>query len=303
MAVETDIQTGVQMSLNRWTCTVDSDVIKRDVQQEEKDFCVCTYIPDYCELAFYNIEEPDNEYQNDYRKFLINMQDDTGVFEFFIEKDGVDYVFDTTYGEVFEQGFNEEQPLQTGINVQWAKVANSLGSGTYKVKYNKTNYGSLVTFESHKFKVVPFDVNRANQTIRIEVNNVGLTMNGSDWSGLNTFVNMVRCFGVVKETGYEKEVLDFEDQQRSIKQRQAETFTTYQVSVEDLPESIGNQLIKEDILMDWQLTDYNVFNYNDIRKLLLRIESVSIENTENTPRKFFTIDCRETINKVNRPYV
>ena len=47
--------------------------------------------------------------------------------------------------------------------------------------------------------MAPFDTTRADGTVKIEIVNKGITMNGVNWDGLGDFVNMVRTYGRLSE--------------------------------------------------------------------------------------------------------
>ena len=304
MAIDKNITPGLQMELNRWSCTTTATIIKQNKETDVKDFCLCHYECDYKELAFTNLNDTSNTYKNDYRKFLLTPQDVGGTYEFLlVDSSGVETPIDETLGEVYAQGFNSAQPLQTGVNVLWWKVAMEKGYGEYKVKTNLTQFGRLITSESHTFIVAPFNTDRADGTVKIEIVNKGITMNGVNWDGLGDFINMVRVSGELIVGDLEKETETTITTQRVEVDYQSTTRKTYSVTVENVPSSIGNVITDEGALMGWFVTDYNTLNYNDYRDVSVKIDSVSVPHIANYSKRFITVGLKATEFKVNRSFV
>ena len=300
----TTTPTGVQMNLNSWTCSTESDVITLNTEEDIKDFCLCDYECKYNELAFADVNDVDNNYKNDYRKFLLNPKSVNAIYEFLlVGSDGVETVIDSTLGDVYAQGFNTEQPLQVGVNVLWVKVAEVLGYGDYTIKINLEEFGSTITTESHTFSCVRFDTDRADNTVKIEVVNQGITMNGVNWDGLGQFINMVRVEGRLNETDPEIEKESFVTTSRETVSNQITKIKTFNLSILDIPSGIGDGLIDEGSLMNWIVTDYNVFNYKDYRNLVLEVDSTPFTDMPGYTRRDFEVSLKETKFKLNRKFV
>tara|TARA_R110002051_G_C8723803_1_gene497051 strand:+ start:493 stop:1404 length:912 start_codon:yes stop_codon:yes gene_type:complete len=300
----TTTPTGVQMNLNSWTCSTESDVITLNKEADLKDFCLCDYECKYNELAFADVGSVDDNYKNDYRKFLLNPKSVNAIYEFLlVGSDGEETVIDSTLGDVYAQGFNTEQPLQVGVNVLWVKVAEVLGYGDYTIKINLEEFGSTITTESHKFSCVRFDTDRADNTVKIEVVNQGITMNGVNWDGLGQFINMVRVEGRLNETDPEIEKESFVTTSRETVSNQITKIKTFNLSILDIPSGIGDGLIDEGSLMNWIVTDYNVFNYKDYRNLVLEVDSTPFTDMPGYTRRDFEVSLKETKFKLNRKFV
>ena len=310
------IKTGNQMTDTRWSCKIPSKVITLPTEENTRDFCLCHYSASPCayyELAFADIENMDDSYLNDYRKFLINPLSDTSTFSFvLIEKDGTEHIIYSetestlNFGEVFKKGFNESQPLQVGVNVIWHNVVTTIGYGEYTIKTTQTDFGNEVSNTSHVFRVVKYDASRANGTIKVEVNNVGVTMNGKNWTGLfsdqEPFVNMVRLRGGLLLTDPDIEIESIEDGSREDRPIQTKLTDTYSISIERIPFDIGKSLMHEDIVMNWVVTDYNTFEV-DLRNKELIIQSSSITNTPDYNLKTYELTAKSNISKLNRKFV
>jgi len=303
---------GNEMALRGWSKSTESTVLDLPSEDDNKNVCLCDYSVTPCtyyELAFTDIQNPSSEYVNDYRKFILNPLTDSSTFSFtLIEKDGTEHVVysDTeqidSLGGVFAQGFNESQPLQVGVCIKWDLVANAYGFGDYTLKTTQTDFGNTITKESHVFRVVPFDAERANGTIKIEVDNLGVTMNGKNWSGLDTFTNMVRVKGRLNLTDPEIEIDSIVNGNREEKTVQTKLTDNYNISIERVPYGIGYSLINEDIVMNWRVTDYNIFN-EDLRNKELIVQSSSVEISPDYTRKTYELTAKSNISKLNRKFV
>ena len=300
----TQITPGLQMNLNSWTCSTESNVITLNTPEDVREFCLCDYECNSTELAFTDVNDVDNTYKNDYRKFLLNPKSVEAVYEFLlVGSDGVETVIDSTLGEVYAQEFNTEQPLQVGVNVLWVKVAEVLGYGDYTIKINLEEFGSTINTESHTFTCIPFDTDRADGTAKIEVVNRGITMNGVNWDGLGEFVNMVRVEGRLNETDPEFEKESFVTTARETISNQITKIKTFNLKIFDISIGIGRGLIDEGSLMNWIVTDYNVFNYEDYRNLVLEVDSTPFTDIEGYTKRDFEVSLKETKFKVNRKFV
>ena len=305
------------MECRRWTCTMASPVIELPDTVNSKDVCLCDYSATPCtyyELATTNLSNPEDGYTNDYRKFLIDPLSANSPFSIvLIEKDGTEHVVysdsetSVLFGDVYEQGFNTDQPLQVGACIKWYKVAESLGYGDYTVRISQTDFGTEVVKESHVFRVIKYNAQRLNGTIKIEVDNVGVTMNGANWTGLTTdsnngFVNMIRVKGRIVLTDPEIVRESIEDGNRIEQPVQTKETDFYEIKVENVPFGIGYSLIHEEVLMKWSVTDYNLFN-EDLRNKVVIIESTTVNNTPDYMRKYYDITAKSEFSKLNRKFV
>ena len=307
------------MNNTRWSCSTPSKVIQLPDVKNERNVCLCSYSTtscEYYELAFTSFADAaatSNEYENDYRKFLIDPLSLTSLFSFIlVDSLGVETVIysDTTstdvYGEISEQGFNASQPFQVGIKIDWWKVANLLGYGDYTIKTSQTDFGNETTNETHIFRVVKFDPQRANGTVKVVVDNVGVTMNGRNWTGLysdaNPYSNMIRLKGRLVTIDPEVEIESIEDGSRKDIPIQTKITDVYTLNINHVPYDIGASLIGEDIVMNWNVTDYNIFN-EDIRDKELIFQGSKVKNTPDYNRKSYELTGKSNISKLNRKFV
>jgi len=292
------------MDCSRWSCTTPSAVIQIPTTKDIRDVCLCDYSNtscEYFELAFTAFEDDaatNDNYKNDYRKLLLNPLSLTSAFSFIlIDSAGVETVIysDTIpgtdlYGEVSVQGSNLSQPLQVGVKILWWKVAQELGYGDYTVKSSQTDFGNETSNITHTFRVVKFDTQRANGTVKVEVDNVGVTMNGRNWTGLYSdnapYTNMIRVSGRLLLVDPDIEIESIEDGNREDRPVQTKVTDLYSLTLERLTFDLGYSLVNQDIVMNWKVTDYNIFN-EDLREIELIIQSSKVTNTPDYNRKTY----------------
>lgn len=311
------IATGKQMILGGVSCRESSRVIVLPKEVTDNGFCLCDYSVAPClyfELANTDIDNPLDDYLNDYRKFLLNPLSASSTFSFIlIEKDGTEHVIysktesTTDFGEVYERGFNAAQPLQVGVNILWYKVVDTIGYGDYTIKLTQTDFGNVVSDTTHVFRVVKFDAVRSNGTIKIEVDNVGVTMNGKNWTGLTTgsedmFTNMIRVNGNFILTDPDIEIESIEDGTRTERPVQTKITDNFSIDINRVPFGIGLSLIHEDVVMNWRVTDYNVLG-DDLRNQELIIQSTAVENITDYTRKSYVVTAKRNVSKLNRKFV
>ena len=306
-----EIQSGNQMLNTRWSCATSASVIDLPQSKESKDYCLCDYQNEctYYEFAFTDVEDNGNEYKNDYRKFLLNPLSTNSEFSFIlIDKNNVEYVIysntesDPRYAEIYNQGFNNRQGLQVGIKVIWWKVVFNLGFGEYRIKTIQNDFGNDTINTSHIFKVVPFNSTRANGTIKINVQNQGVTQNGTNWSGLGTFENMIRLKGRLVLIDPEITIESLIDSNQETRPVQSTSTDVYNLKLDRVPFDIGEALIHESVLMNWIVTDYNLFN-QDFRNKEMIVESSVVTNTLEYLRKSYELTAKNNISKVNRRFI
>jgi len=305
------IQSGNQMLNTRWTCSTEASGITPTSPSLIRDFCLCDYECEWSEYAFTSFEneaEINDTYKNDYRKFLLNPVLAASTYSFTIVKsDGTEVeIVDNSYGELFEQGFNASQPLQVGIRIDWWKVANDtangLGYGDYKIKSTLVELGETIEVLTHNFIVCPFDTNRANETVKIEVINKGVTQNGIDYSGLGEYVNMVRVGGGLSDAEPEIERNNYTTSIGKTINNQTEKTNNYALKIDNIPSGIGDVILDDGSLMHWFVTDYNVFNYKDYRKLEVEVINFTSNNTPQYSKRFFDVSLRKIDSKENRKF-
>lgn len=309
--ISSTISTGNTMRNGAWTCSTEGATITLPPPSEERDFCVCKYVPSYCETAFYDLNDVNDEYRNDYHLEYVLLKASTSTAEFFlIQENGNEITIDSSLGTIYPLLFNLEQPFMVGFRLDWWRVAFTYGTGKYQIKIVQNNLGQENTKTSHYYNVVPFIEERANNTVKIEVLLEGLTMNGNNWLGLTDNIEMTRVHGRLSSPQPQKETEDNRllTSGRNLIDIQTTVFNNYSLTVQDLPYSISKFLMQEGTVMNWFITDYNLFvddeKNQDYRKLRLLAEGVEV--TQDNPfytRESYDVSLTDRIIKLNRKFV
>lgn len=314
------INTGNQMSCLRWSCSTSSDTISYPTEANAREICLCDYSNSACTYyemaftAFADDSETSDEYKNDYRKFFLNLLSDSSDFAItLVDSSDNEYIIydsngtqDETYVDIDLIGYNDSQPFQVGCKIYWWKVADGLGYGDYTVKTSQTDFGVTTENTSHVFRVVKYNPQRANGTIKIETLNKGVTMNGTDWTGMYTdsepYTNMIRLKGRFVLTDADIENEQIEDGNRESISVQTKLTDNYSIAIDNTTFSIGQALIHEGVMMNWKVTDYNIFN-EDLRDIEVITQSTSTIDTPQYNRRSYTIESKANKSKLNRKFV
>lgn len=242
------------------------------------DFCYCRIECEYVELALYS--DDGDEYKNDKSSFLFTRQVAADTIEFELWKNGVKVadIIDDTYGTMYD-GF-PEQPLYKGYLLDWKKVADGQGPGRYQLKANLTILGQSDTYESQKFKAMPYSPEAANGTVRVETNQTGNIMSSPfDFTDLLSggWYQSTRIrgkFGNKKPT-YEEDT--YLDNSYTVKQIQGKIIENYTLFSRYLPAIIANDLFYNRILANRiYISDYNVINH----EVYTRVDLVPVESED-----------------------
>jgi hypothetical protein len=305
--IRSTVSTGNTMLNTAWTCSTEGNTITLPPSDISRDFCVCKFVPDYCELAFYNLDDINDEYTNDYHLEYITLKTNTSTYEFLlIDESGTEITIDSSLATIYGLGFNSDQPLMVGFNLPWWKVANTYGIGKYKIKINQTNLSQVSTSTSHYYHVVPFVQDRANDTVKIQILLEGLTMNGRNWLGITDNKEMYRVSGRLGVPQPQKEIEDDRllTSGRSRKDNQTTQYNNYNLIVQDIPSNIFTFLMEEGTVMDWFITDYNVLNKIDYRNKHLLADGVTVgDDNPDYPRQSYEVSLTDKNIKLNRRFV
>ena len=256
---------------------------------EALDFCYCKVECEYVELALFS--EGGDSYKNDKSSFLFTKQlsADTISFELFKSGVKIDDITDNTYGTLYD-GF-DEQPLYKGYLVDWKKVYDEHGVGVYQFKAILNIIGQETIFESQKFQVVPYSVELANGTVKIETYQTGNIISSPfDFTdliqgGWYQSTRLKAVFGN-KQPTYEED--NYVDELYRIKQIQGKIIEQFSLSTKYLPSLIANDLFYSRILANRiYISDYNILNhevYKSIDLVPVEPDTVEYQNTKTGVR-------------------
>jgi hypothetical protein len=299
--------TGKEMLLSGWLCKSSGRIIEFPKPSAEIGFCTCEFLCDYGEDAWVYPTDSTDSYRNDYRAILITLLDPLSTYTFeLVDSTGAKTpLADVTHGELFPLGFNTVQPLKVGFRVDWLKVYNSLGLGSYKIKVTQTDYGTTTESLSHSFHVRVFDECASNLTVKIETVQSGIILNGEDYGGMNWY-NMVRVRGTFGAMAPQYEIDRLVDSSRQDIDIQTTKYNKYSLSTELLPDFIGDILTDDTVLTDEIFISVNdIWNYKQYRRLPVTFEG-SVEAGEDyrkNNRKTFNITLKDRKSKLKRNFV
>ncbi len=121
-----------------------------------------------CNYIEYVFCDSSNEVDNDKSSFLLRKATNTDTIVFEIWKSGVKQadITDDTFGDFYPTF--DEQPLYTGVIIDWQKVKDVYGFGCYTIVASQNIASVDSTFTSRCFKILPFNAVYADKTVRIE---------------------------------------------------------------------------------------------------------------------------------------
>ena len=294
-----------QMALRGWSDTTPTRVIKTPTPEGVVEFCTCEFFCTYTEDVFADLNNPSDEYKNDFKSILLNPKDASSTFNIILSKGSTDYELnDNTYGVYYTQGFNTSQPLQVGYRINWLDVANELGFGEYKIKLTQTDFGEEISLESQVYNLSPYDEMRANYTTRVEWNQKGKILNGKDYTGL-LWSDMVRVKGRFGNIEPQYEINKLQDSNYKDVNIQVEHFKQYTLETQLIPFSVGS-LFTDDIALTDEIfiSGYDVFGYDQYRQLPVTFEG-TISTSEDYARnnmKVFNIVFKDKNSKLKRNF-
>jgi len=232
-------------------------------------------------------------FPEDFTYLYVDQKIDSDVFVFsLILPDGSEEeITNDDYGEYVQNQY---------WFVDWEKVRDLKGDGTYKIKLVSTVSGVTNTETSHEFKLSIFDICTANETTKFVWNQNGSVRDGRVFDN-RTYETRIE--GYVIEDVPETEDATYETQQYEILSRQKQikrqyNFVSYQIK-EDLKEMIQTNMSIGD---KFTVTAYSVNGKNFYQKELYFKEVTELQDIPNSPYYFFTIsftDYRQ--NLIKRP--
>lgn len=227
-------------------------------------FCLCDWECEYAEKVFYNVGGKD--FENDESSFLFAKSSVTDTITFKLFKNGVSVgLLDATYGDYFPTGFSN-QPLYVGIVLEWLKVFQNDGVGTYQVHINLNILGVASVVKSQIYQLMQFTEQDAHGTVRVDwIQNGNILSNDLDYTDLQ-WPQSIRFQGEFgrKAPVLEKDFYKTQSQRRT--QIQDNIVTSYDLNTKLLPSNISNGLYYDMSLANQIfISDYNLFNNEDFK--------------------------------------
>ena len=250
----------------------------------------CELACPYTEKVFANVG---GEYwKNDKSSFLFKkiIASDTITIKLLKAGTVVATITDDTYGTYY--GTFTAQPLYVGFVVEWEKVMNLEGAGSYTIEVDKVILGTPTTEISRCFFLSEYSDQAADKTIRIETYQNGNILSSQfDYTDLlpDGWYNSYRISGRLNTPDPKKETDNYLTQDYELKQIQDQIINEWELTTELLPSEITNNLLYEDMLANtFEVTDYSIFAHEIYRRVSLyptEIEKVG-EYTKNPNRAY-----------------
>lgn len=234
---------------------------------EPSEFCFCFIECDYAEKVFYSLD--DDQFKNDKSSFLFTKKRSSDTINFELWKSGskIADIIDDTYGILYD-GFSAK-PLYKGYLLDWKKVFNEHGNGSYQFKAQLNVLGADSEYESQDFKLSLFSEIAADKTVKIETWQTGNIIGSEfDFTELlpDGWYSSVRISGKFGQKTPVLEQDNYLNNNYEIEQIQDKIITEYTLSTNYLPAIVANKLFYTDILANKLLiSDYNIINHEVYR--------------------------------------
>ncbi len=275
------------MTSQGYACSSQTKTVLPKQADAPLDFCLCSGVCEYTELALF--EAGGEARKNDFASFLIDMIDGSGSFEFFLDDGSTRTpLIDNTYGTYF--GFGDlGQANKVGFIIDWAKVGASLGAGYYTFIAEITEFGQLLSRESHTYWASQFSDVLADGTVRLKTINSNCTQNGIDYTGM-LWPRSLRIAGDLVPVAPDLELTESLDSLRRPVQIQAATRDKWQLRTNLIPGSIY-EMLKNDIKSsNLTLDDYALYAFQKIEA-----KAVSLVGIDELEADFKTSDKGRTV--------
>ena len=122
--------------------------------------------------------------------------------------------------------------------------------------------------ETHKFRLMPFTCDNADNTVRITSFKNGYIENGNDYRGFTTgdWVDQVRFYGNLSNGGHNTEIDNLLTSSRDLHQIQTQIIDKFVLRIDSVISSTAMSFIKDDILSNrMYIDDYNRDNITDYK--------------------------------------
>jgi hypothetical protein len=276
-----------QMEPTEISTAMTTTSIEIPVEVQTLAFCFCDFECNFVEVVFADLADTDS-YKNDRSSFLINAPDiTTGAFAIrLIKPDGTSIALtDNTYGTYFGLGTITGQATKAGYLAEWNKIATAFGFGTYSFEVDNVNFGNTITSTSRDFQLMPYSETSADQTVKIETIHNGCVEGGFDYTGMN-WIRSIRIPAIFGNKVQRLETDNYFDTNNNKTQIRDQIVNEYTLETMRLPSSVMTPFIEDKILANQIfITDYNLFNFDDIRQLEVVATEINEQNYSSKSKK------------------
>ncbi len=166
--IDIQINNTTNLVRNSITCLLDKTTKSASVVNTSLDYCFCQFECEQNLLVFAGA----NGRENDLFTLYFKSEDENATVKYFINDTEIT---DNTYGKT----------IQNGYIVDFGKVYSELGGGDYVLKIEIEQFGETQEIKYGKFKLAPFNIMRANGTVKIQANLNNRIENGFDFGNEN----------------------------------------------------------------------------------------------------------------------
>lgn len=267
----------------------------------------------YINPVYGNIGDINSTYQNDLNSFFIN-DSLRRIYKIYLQKvdalgnwtQVADLLSSVTYGTNHAFGSLTGHATYMGYTINWGYVLTHLGTGTYRVNFYSNVAGSLpYCFNSEPFRLMPFNCNAANHTVKFEANQSGMIgSHNSDTTVFDlcgiTLYDSIRVNGIFREVSPTKIDEYLEYQTGAMDLVNAKLVLKYIWESQMLPEYIYKRLMTYGGLSGSAFaSDYNISNSRyDIKLLPIIMKSMEIEPNKANRQTPVKIQCESGIQSV-----
>jgi hypothetical protein len=251
-------------------------------------FCFCDYECSFVETVFADLADTDS-YKNDRTDVgLFNIPDTVGgSYEIRLTKSGEAPIIitDNTYGSLSDLGTISGLPTWFGYLLDWNLVATLQGFGKYSIEVDLVNYTNTITRTSYNFMLTPYSEESADETVKIETVHNGCVESGIDY-GSAGWIRSIRIPAIFGDKVPRLETDNYIDTNNKKTQIRDQIVNEYTLETKRLPSSVMTPLIEDKLLANQIfITDYNLFNFDDIRQLEVVATEITEQNYSSKSRK------------------
>ena len=265
----------LQFLATKGTATANKKLIQSSIGCSNYTECFEGRLP-----AFANLSDLTDSKTNDFNSFLLEYNSFNDINAVLINKDtGIEYpIIDNTYGKLFTPA--QIGSLKFGFLLRWREVANLIGFGNYDFKIEVSNSitTDIVFTELHKFRLMPFTCENADNTVRITLEKLGYIENGNDYRGFSTgsWTDQIRFYGKLSNAGHNTETDNLLLSNRQLHQIQTQIIDKFSLRIDSVISSDAMRFLKDDLLSNvLTVDDYNrsnITNYKSLKVSLVDIE-------------------------------
>ena len=199
---------------------------------------------------------------------------------------------DTTYGAFMDVGDLATYPNDWSFAIEWYRVANLIGFGTYSLEFTikDASLNTLFSESTPCYFLQPYSCDDANGTVRFEVLQNGYNQSGFDWGGFTGLFKLftkqqIRLNGYVKKTAISETDYVTTSQYKS-DHVQTRVYHEYEVTLRSVDEYVYLKLVKGLLLeMPVMLTVYDTSNdtkYDNFEVKFLDVESEEFDKNRQS---------------------